>query len=163
MSDQGNNYKKEVMEALDTIPANKLSGKAYRWVATNLPDEGKSNGVYSITPVASVDMDNLNHDQKKVSHVFGYSDEKVDELGKEFEKIMKTYVEDFHKKHDDPKKSHFIWFFIKSASPELQFMIYMNCLAEIASKMEDNVPSEVKDALKSLEDLLKKMKKDKGE
>lgn len=160
MSDQGNNFKREVMEALDIVPANKLSGKAYKWAATNLPDEGKSNGIYSMSPTPMVDLDNLDHDKKKVSEVFGYTDETMDKLQKEFHKIVKSYKEDFHDNHESPKKSHFVWFFIKAASPELQFMIYMNSLAEICEKFENSIQkSAAKDILKSLRDLLKDLEK----
>lgn len=167
MSDQRNNFKREVMEALDMVPANKLSGKAYQWVATNLPDEGKENGVYSSVAKPTLDFNNLDHSRNKVSEVFGYTEEQLEKLQKEFHKILRSYKEDFYDKTDDPKKSHFIAFFLQAASDELKFLMFMNELAEVSEKIEESPSKRKQDdllsSLKTLQDLLEKLKKEKGD
>jgi hypothetical protein len=163
MSDQGNNYKREVMEALDSVPYNKLTGKAYKWAATHLPDDDSSKGTYSkmLTPLA--DLDNLDHNQKRVTEVFGFNDARLDQCQQEYRNVMKTYMEKVRDTYDDPKKSHFIAYFLKNTSAETQFVIYMNSLSEMIEKIENRSDIDDDDISEALARLLSKMKRKGGD
>jgi hypothetical protein len=157
MENQGSNFKREVMEALDSVPANRLSGSAFKWAASHLPDEGKDKGSYQIK-VPSVTTGNLNHNQDSILDVFGFDDERMCLVNREIAEIIKDAVVN----HNFERNSETVEFVISKSSDELKQVLFIQgvtaTLKQASDKMESDMPPHVADALKKLQALLRSMK-----
>lgn len=85
---QGSNYKKEVMEALSNAPTNLISNKAFLWAASNLPDNG-GKGSYS----TKKDIP-YNHDADDLFKAIGISSNDQDDVIEEIKKIYVSTVKE---------------------------------------------------------------------
>jgi hypothetical protein len=154
--DQGSNFKKQVMEALFNAPTNLINNKAIMWAATNLPDEG-GNGSFS-SKVNSDFRTGYQHDHSNFWTALGFSEETVDKASEDVKRIFIKASLDSEKK--SLSKSEIFERVEKELGECGMFFLAVLGFMKVYEQMkeaDDDIPEPLKNLLRSLDDLHKKL------
>jgi hypothetical protein len=154
--DQGSNFKKQVMEALFNAPTNLINNKAIMWAATNLPDEG-GNGSFS-SKVNSDFRTGYKHDDSNFWVALGFSEITVDEASDSVKEIFMKAARGAEK--ESPTKSEIFERVEKEAGEKGMLFLAVLGFMKVYEQMkeaDDDIPEPLKNLLRSLDDLRKKL------
>jgi hypothetical protein len=154
--DQGSNFKKQVMEALFNAPTNLINNKAIMWAATNLPDEG-GNGSFS-SKASSDFRTGYQHDHSNFWTALGFSEETVDKVSEDVKRIFIKASLDSEKK--SLSKSEIFERVEKEVGESGMLFLAVLGFMKVYEQMkeaDDDIPEPLKNLLRSLDDLHKKL------